>query len=48
VGGYQGRWEYMISGQPFADLKVLGNMIGPGELIMSGDCWDILYSNTSR
>ncbi|GMH59114.1 hypothetical protein TrRE_jg11235, partial [Triparma retinervis] len=48
VGGYQGRWEYMISGKPFADLKAMGDLNLPGELCMSGDCWDILYSNTSR
>ncbi|GMH87114.1 hypothetical protein TL16_g10755 [Triparma laevis f. inornata] len=48
VGGYQGRWEYMISGKPFADLKAMADLNEPGELCMSGDCWDILYSNTSR
>ena len=48
VGGYQGRWEYMISGKPFADLKAMGDLNQPGELCMSGDCWDLLYSNTSR
>eukprot|EP00520_Triparma_pacifica_P008840 CAMPEP_0118648764 /NCGR_PEP_ID=MMETSP0785-20121206/9336_1 /TAXON_ID=91992 /ORGANISM="Bolidomonas pacifica, Strain CCMP 1866" /LENGTH=1776 /DNA_ID=CAMNT_0006540991 /DNA_START=129 /DNA_END=5456 /DNA_ORIENTATION=+ len=48
VGGYQGRWEYMISGKPFAELKAMGDCNEPGELCMSGDCWDILYSNTSK
>jgi len=48
VGGYQGRWEYMISGKPFADLKAMGDLNEPGELCMGGECWDILYSNTSK
>ena len=48
VGGYQGRWEYMISGKPFADLKTMADLNQPGELVMSGDCWDIMYSGTSR
>ena len=48
VGGYQGRWEYMLSGQPFADLKVMGNLADPGELAMSQPCWDIMYGQSSN
>ena len=48
IGGHQGRWEYMVVGEPFMDLNKMSDLIQPGELCMSGDCWDILYSNTSR
>jgi len=48
VGGYHGRWEYMISGQPFGDLKLMADLGSPGELTMSSPCWDIQYSGTSR
>jgi class 3 adenylate cyclase len=42
VGGEQGRWEHLVVGDPLIQLKTAVDLSGPGEVVVSPECWALV------
>lgn len=42
VGGVQGRWEFLVGGEPFAQVAHAQTAARPGEVLLSAKAWALL------
>lgn len=42
VGGVFGRWEFMVSGPPLAQIGRAGRLAQPGQVILSSEAWELV------
>jgi len=42
VGGYEGHWEYLVSGEPLAQLRTAVDASQSGEVVVSRSAWDLI------
>lgn len=42
LGGKHGRWEFMVAGQPLAEMSLAEQQAQPGEVIVSASAWTLV------
>ncbi len=45
VGGYEGRWEFLASGEPLLEMAEAEHAASPGEIVLSAEAWRHLGSS---